>query len=364
MSDLGMDPEIINLYLQAKGGKSDTSFLNSLNNPWLTYLAGAYDPMSQQAGGAGSLWASYANNPDYPVVQDIIKKIEGGADPYYISSYIDGLVSNGTDLNGFQDADLKGLAKGLYNEYTGKSSGSSKGGGGGAGGGNWWSKAGLRNPTDVYTTADVPLNADIQRMMVEQQLKSSNIKELKSKADSSVDKARKKLSPMYGKRFDTQQLIDYLKNDPEGQKIAKKNNIDWSKVDTTTGQVFSGPISDDDPMYTGWQAFSPWGALGNVVKKGVAQVGRTAEIIGKENIMGGKAKYIEDKVGFKAKENPYDVYAYEQAKLDQEALGDQQRKAAKLDEATRRGALRAFTEAGRTPTRDQMSTVLKFLKNT
>lgn len=360
MSDLGMDPEIMNLYLQAKGNKSDTSFLNSLNNPWLTYLAGAYDPMSQQTGGAGSLWSSYANNPEYPVVQDIIQKIQGGADPYYISSYIDGLVANGTDLNGFQDADLKGLAKGLYNEYTGKSGGSSKGGGAG---GNWWSKAGFRNPTDVYTTADVPLNADIRKMMVEQQLKTSNIKELKSKADSALKKAEKKLSPMYNKRFDTEQLIDYLKNDPEGQKIAKEKNIDWSKVDETTGEVFSGPLSDVN-YDNGWQKWTPWGALGNLVSQGVAEVGRVGEIYTKQNVMGGKPKYIEEKVGYRAKEDPYDVYAYDQAKLEQEALGDQQKKAAKLDEATRRGALRAFTEAGRTPTRDQMSTVLKFLKNT
>jgi hypothetical protein len=362
MSDLGMDPEIVNLYLQAKGSKGDTSFLNTLNNPWLTYLAGAYDPMSQQVGGTGTLWSSYASNADYPVVQDIMQKIQGGADPYYISSYIDGLVANGTDLNGFQDADLKGLAKGLYNEYTGKGSGSSKGGGGNNA--NWWAKAGFRNPTDVYTTADVPLNADIRKMMVEQQLKTSKINELKSGADSAVKKTKSKLNPLYDKRFDTKELIDYLKNDPEGRKIAKEKNIDWSKVDETTGQVFSGPVSDDDPMYTGWQAWSPWGAVGNLVGQGVAEVGRTAEIIGKENIMGGKAKYIEDKVGYRGKENPYDVYAYDQAKLDQEALKDQQGKAAKLDEATRRGALRAFTEAGRTPTRDQMSTVLKFLKNT
>lgn len=357
MSDLGMDPEIMNLYLQAKGGKSDTSFLNSLNNPWLTYLAGAYDPMSQQAGGAGTLWSNYAGNPEYPVVQDIIQKIQGGADPYYISSYIDGLVANGTDLNGFQDADLKGLAKGLYNEYTGKSGGSSKGGGNNA---NWWAKAGFRNPTDVYTTADVPLNADIRKMMVEQQRKSTNISEQKSKADSAVEKARKKLSPMYGKDFDSEQLVEWLKNDPEGQKIAEKNNIDWKKVDSKTGRIYGW----DQSSNINSNRWDPVSALLNLSSIPLREVSRTAEIITKENIMGGKPKYIEEKVGFKAKENPYDVYAYDQAKLDQEALGDQQKKSAKLDEATRRGALRAFTEAGRTPTRDQMSTVLKFLKNT
>lgn len=80
--------------------------------------------------------------------------------------------------------------------------------------------------------------------------------------------------------------------------------------------------------------------------------------------MGKKPDYIEEAVGYKTKKNPYDVYAYDQAKLDQAASKNAEDSVLRLDEATRKGVLRAYQESGRTPTRDQLGTMLKFVKNT
>lgn len=353
-----MDPELMAAFLGARDNNKNVSgLLGNLDNPMLAFLAGVYDPMAGQAGG-GQLWSSYANNPDYPIVQDIMKKIQNGADPFYLNSYIDSIAGD-ADFNGFQDADLKGLAKGLYNEYTGGGSGGGDGAGGG-GGGTWWGKAGLRNPTDVYTTADVPLNADVRKMLVEQQKQSKSIGESKIKADDAVKAAAKKLSPMYDKDFSTTELMTWLRTDPEGKKIAKEKNIDWRKVDENTGQIFGWGSSKD--ISSGW--WDPVSVVLDVASIPKRELSRAAEIFVKENVGGGKGKYIEDAVGYRGKENPYDVYAYDQAKLDKAALKDQESLASRREQATRRGVLRAYQEQGRTPTRDQLNTMMKFVQKT
>ena len=179
----------------------------------------------------------------------------------------------------------------------------------------------------------------------------------------SVKEAKKKFGPLYGKDFTSPELLSFLKNDPEGAKLLKDKNIDWDKVDPDTGQIYSGPLSDST-QDTSWQRFTPWGAVRNLVGEGVTQVGRTAEIIGKEQIMGGKPKYISDVVGYKKPVDPYDLYAYEQAQLDEEANKLAKTRFDKLEEATRKGALRRVAENGQTPFTDQASTLLKFIAGT
>jgi hypothetical protein len=359
MSDMGMDPEIMAAFLGARDNNSNVSgLLGNLDNPMLAYLAGVYDPMAGQAGG-GQLWASYANNPDYPIVQDIMQKIQNGADPFYLNSYIDSIAGD-ADFNGFQDADLKGLAKSLYNEYTGGGSGGGDGAGGGGGGGTWWGKAGLRNPTDVYTMADVPLSSDSRKMLSEARKKDIAAKSKLSDADAAVKAARSKLSNLYDKDFSTTELMTWLRNDPEGKKIAKEKNIDWDKVDETTGQVFGWGASKDTS--TGW--WDPISVATDLVSIPLREASRATEVFVKENVGGGKGKYIEDVVGYGKPEDPYAEYAYEKAKFERDALASASDRTSKLEEAARRGALRAMQDQGRTPTRDQLNTMMKFVQNT
>jgi hypothetical protein len=337
---------------QAKSGnKNISSILGNMDNPILLAMAGALDPYYGSAASGssgGSLYNSFASDESTPAaVKAVMDYVDQGMNPYQIEAQINALDSDVIKDSGYTDQQLISMGKEMTKQ-------------GGKVANDVFKKAGLRNPNEVYTTSDVPIEGGVRDMVVEQDKKSKKILEMQANADTAVAKAQKKLSPMYGKRFDTKELIDWLKNDPSGQKIAKEKNVDWSKVDETTGQVFSGPLSDVN-YDNGWQKWTPWGALGNLVGQGVAEVGRVGEIYAKENVMGGKPKYIEDKVGFRKGENPYDVYALDQAKLDQEALVNQQQKAKKLDEATRRGALRAYSESGRTPFTDQTSALLKFV---
>jgi hypothetical protein len=149
-----MDPELLKLFMaQTKGGKKNVAgLLNTLDNPLFNIIAGVYDPVSAGAGNAGgALWSSYSNSQE-PIIQDIVGKIEGGMDEFSLNSYIDALVAGGSDTAGFQVGDLKGLAKALQKEYSGTSSGY-------GGKQDVFSKAGLRNPLDVYSEEDAPLNA-------------------------------------------------------------------------------------------------------------------------------------------------------------------------------------------------------------
>ena len=141
--------ELLALLGGAKAGNKKLSgLLGNLDNPLLLAFAGVLDPM-YGTGSAGStpLMSQYANSQE-PIIQDIVSKVQQGVDPYALSSYIDTLVNvPNTDMAGFQVNDLKGLAKGLANEWSKSSSNSN----------NVFAKAGFRHPNDVYTYADLPM---------------------------------------------------------------------------------------------------------------------------------------------------------------------------------------------------------------
>jgi hypothetical protein len=360
---IGMDPEIAALFLGARDNNKNVSgVLNNLDSPMLALLAGVYDPVSAQGGGAGGgqMWSKYAGNTDYPFVQEIMQLIQNGADPFYLNSHIDAK-SGKADFGGFQAEDMKGLAKALHAEYNGTDSG-----GGGDGGGRGGSRddglpSWLRNPTDMYTAADVPLSRKNLQYINELAANDEEMAQQSFDAGKQYIIAKRKLGPLYGKKRDTAALIDYLQNDPKGKKLAKEKNIDWDKVDMTTGQVYSSPLSKSGQM-TGWQRFAPWGAVYNLVDAGLTEVGRTAEIIGKENIMGNEATYLEDIVSPKPDKDLVADYRNKQSAY--RGIKAEQKREKALETAYREGALKYAKEQGRTPTKDQLRGLLNFVQNT
>ena len=141
--------ELLALLGGAKAGNKKLSgLLGNLDNPLLLAFAGVLDPMyGTGSAGATPLMSQYANSQE-PIIQDIVSKVQQGVDPYALSSYIDTLVNvPNTDMAGFQVNDLKGLAKGLANEWSKSSSNSN----------NVFAKAGFRHPNDVYTYSDLPM---------------------------------------------------------------------------------------------------------------------------------------------------------------------------------------------------------------
>jgi hypothetical protein len=335
----------------AKGGnKNVSSISNNLSDPVLLALAGVLDPY-YGAGDSSTTYGQFANDPSTPAaVRAVMDYVDQGMNQYQIEAQINNLDDDVIKDSGYTDDMLISIGRDMVKE-------------GGKKGSNVFTKAGLRNPNDVYTEADVPLNENVSKMLKQQGERRTKVDKNLTKASDSANKAKKKLGPLYGKDFTTPELLAYLKNDPEASKLLKGKNIDWDKVDPNTGQIYSGPLSGT-AQDTSWQQFTPWGALYNVVDKGVTEVGRTAEIIGKENIMGGKAKYISDVVGYKKPVDPYDLYEYEQAQLDVKASKIAQERFDRLEQATRRGALKRVAEKGQTPFTDQTSTLLKFIAGT
>jgi hypothetical protein len=381
---MGMDPEIAALFLGARdNNKNVSSVLNNLDSSVLALLAGVYDPLAAQGGSGGQLWSSYAGNPDYPVVQDIQQKIQGGADPYYLNSYIDGLVANKVDLNGFQDADLKGLAKGLYNEYNGKGSG-----GGGGGGGDDDLPSWLRDPTDVYTTQDLPMTPKLQEMISELRENDATYKAESFKKGKESIIAKRKLGPLYGKdftkdidsqikelkrkakegqgtpygppddfveeqakRLENKALVKWLKETPEGKKVAKEKKINWKKVDDESGNVY------------GWAPSRKKGSWWNPLNWDENVVSAASRVV-ESGVKRGNVTNIRDVVGYKAApDSELEADYLRKKKSYQDVKGSQQR-IDMLEQAYREGALSYLEGQGRTPTTDQLSGMLRYIQNT
>lgn len=337
-----MDEELLQLFLEAKkGNRNVAGLLNNLDNEMLAFLAGVYTPDVDQ-GGMGTLWSSYAGNPDYPVVQDIISKIEGGADPYYLGSYIDSL---GGNTDSFQPEDLKGLTRALYKEYTGSKKKD-----------DVWSKAGLRSPLDVYSVEDVPISESVAKLIEPtrelynqrfQELQGAQSRSRRAQQESLQfepgRKALKEAKPAW-----QQQIINRI-IDPEGAGIFPEfiEKRKMPLVKGTVGEVAAGAASDVLSSGAALTAALLFGKGWNPFKKG----SRRTDFSKAEKAMSQKQKALQAEA------------AAEEAGREEEWAARRANAAANREMAQRRGVLRAYQEMGITPAKDQMRTLLSYLGN-
>lgn len=302
-----MDQELLNLFNRAaaaQGGRSKV--LSALQSPYIAFLADQYDPYSAMGGSTGGaaggqLWSQYAGSQE-PVIQDIMGKIAGGMDQYALSSYIDSVVAKNPDsvtASGFQVKDLKGLASALHKEYTG---GGSTGTGGSKGGKqDTWGKMGMRNPSDTYSINDVPI-------------------------DARTSAALASLVPGY------QQITDKAQH---AQGIAGTHRGEFNRIN----EQMAGLI----PEYT---------ALDNPA------------VVHDASGFATVPQFDEKKMAKWHELNKQKTAANEASRVSTataSALAMEQDKQAGIDAAMRQGVLRAYQEMGRTPAKDQMAGILRFL---
>lgn len=146
-----MDPELLQLLIQATGGRSGAGRTSSnLEDVLLGYLSGGYNPMTDMDSGStsGKLIQKYGSS-QLPAFQAIMDNLLSGADQYELDSIVSRLEANQMiPETGFTTDSFRSLVDAMYKEYTG---------GGSAGKKDVWQKAGLSNPLDVYDIQTAPL---------------------------------------------------------------------------------------------------------------------------------------------------------------------------------------------------------------
>ena len=351
-----MDPELMQLFLLAKNSDTGAAgLLKLLTSPQLQLLAGQYDPLAAQGGSAG-LTQRYASDPT-PAIQMMMQQINTGIDKFALSSYIDSLAGSdgqGVDTGSFQIDDLKSLGNALIAERDGTGPKGSK------------NTGGLRNPTDLYTTADVPVSQSnikaLSGYMKNQDQAASRLKQ----AEAGADTAMKDMGPLFSGMDErgrpiapsAQQMIQYVKSNQ--QSIPGADSIDWRKVDPDTGTLYSwaGTQNRSTPKI-GNNPIGEFDILGMLTKTPLQSIFKTGEDIWDMNF--GKSKSIAEYI---PQPDEKKTDAYKKA-MRKKGLAQQQVNASQgQEEAYRRGMLRAYAEAGKTPAKDQLAGIMRFLSST
>jgi hypothetical protein len=289
-----MDPEAIQMLMQymnaAKGGNRNiSSIAGNLDNPILLALAGVLDPYYGQGGGAGgTTYGQFASDPSTPAaVKAVMDYVDQGMNSYQIEAAINTLDDNVIKDSGYTDQQLISMGREMVKE-------------GGKKGTDVFSKAGLRNPNDVYTEADVPMTGGMLKLLENQQKRKKEFKSKAATIKSDLYKAERAANAAKDKQYQ-----DFESGDAA--------NMDWR-----------------------------YAAAG------------TYDAMRKEAGKNTKPQ----------KRQPYLDYEYAQAKEEYEASVDAARSFDELEKAVRRGALRRVAEKGQTPFTDQTSTLLKFIAGT
>lgn len=286
---------------QTSNNKNASSVLGNLDNPMLAFLAGAYVPPVDAGIGSMPLNEKYSSMDD-PLIQEIMALIDAGADEYEISSALDNLIGgeNAYRLNDsmWQAGDLKSLAVGLVKERKDAAAKT---------GDSWWQKAGLSDPSAQYDETNVPLSPKLTKKM------SALLPEVQQYAATAAE---------------AKILSDTATKEYEAKKKQRKEAKETPKY-RTSDLIRSG-------------AFAPENR-----KKSQALINKSLGI-------GGSAKDAEDEL----KKAQLKYFAAKQKEMEAEFNA---RGAESVATGYARGAARAAREQGRTPTRDQLASIMRFL---
>lgn len=356
-----MDPELLNLFIQASGSPSGANKTEDLlMSTLIGYITGGLNPQTISGqggigGGSSQLMNNYANDPN-PVMQQIIQHIQQGTDPYRLSSFVDALsASNPDDVTdlGFQASDLKNLALAMNKEYTGDSSGSS-GSSRSKSKQFDFSKAGLSNPLDLYDAFTIPLNQEANDFIAKQRESGSKAdKEFKTSSQSSRVMARdmeSKPGKMY-RNYNPKEAANIFDEVLGSAQTAKSHGGMWigkisglanwlKKQDSVTEEQLNKELDK---------------AVGSLHKAYQPEAGKAVEKIKKE-LKTGKATSTA-----KADVNSPEFWKWrkEVEKARKAAYTSQESKRQEM--AVRNSALQAANEAGRTPLADELKTRLAAL---
>lgn len=343
-----MDEELLNLFLAAQqGNKGISGTLNNLDNQMLIYLAGQYNPLSAMgitSSGGGQLTARYAGKPDYPAVNQLLAQIQQGDDEYQYGTAVKALITGG-QTDGLDSGEFERLASDLYQESTGQVSPSKK---------TYWQQRGLSDPTDVYSLENLPnrpgLNKVLSQFATAQAARQSEL----DRASQATESLRKSVAPLYDREFTTGDLLRYLKEDPEGQKLAKERGIDMSKV-SKEGDVYTWRGTQRKKR----SRFDPR----NLTEAVSSDLFRFAEDLGR-TVAGGQTKTLAEAVGGTGKivaGQDAQKKAYRDALSKQKRIEDDM----KLDEYRANKFaneyLKLVQARGETPLGDELKGVMRFM---
>lgn len=320
-----MDPELLQLFAATRGkNKNVSGVLNNLDNPLLAYLSGALNPMTQTGGGSGggSLYAQYENY-DNPAIQDVLAQIRNGVDKYWLSSYIDSNIDDSEMVaSGFQPQDFKGLASALQADYQ---KGTAKN--------DMWSKAGLSNPLDIYDESNMPLEGGLSDLVTGFSSESQRAQDLYSKAAQDVSSRKNRIDVAKGAMKD---FIGKLQGGGAGMPndvAIRRLREDIEKRDVVTSEDLANLV----------EKYSP-------AKRGNDKV--------------YEEKY-RDRIARASKNMPQvsskDMQAVDEAQQEAFALQNIAKKQAEQERMIRQSILRNYQAQGRTPLKDELSTMMRFV---
>lgn len=327
-----IDPVLMQLFAASRqkgANRNASSVLGNLDNPYLAYLAGVYDPVSAEMMNEPSsdLIARYAGDPNYPAVNQVIQQIQAGMDPYQISSFATAL-SGGEPVDNFQPSDFERLAVDMQKEYSS---------GGKSGKPDIWQKAGLRNPLDRYSEMDVPMSKDLMRMIAGIRQGAEPARKMRTQAGTALSRAKME------EKLNRSTLEEIASEFERGRTL-------------TSGGAARG-LGDLANWLRSQESLSPQDLERGVQKFAPSQEFELRPF--KQAVKTVKSRMDKQGLGYKGVPNK----AEQRRKAEEEAgLMQQQVNAAQeAERAVRRGAVRAYEEAGRTPTRDQLVGIMRFL---
>lgn len=323
-----MDPQLLAALLsQAKGGNKNLSgVLGNMDSPILLALAQVLDPYygtGQTTSGAGSLYGSFASDETTPAaVKAVMDYVDQGMNGYQIEAQINNLDPNVVKDSGYTDEQLISMGKEMAKE-------------GGKKGTDVFAKAGLRNPNDIYSLEDVPLNS----------YESKNY-------ETYMDKARES-EKGYGD-------IDYQFRVAQ-QRLKELREQQW---EPPVGAPMGGEGTSVRPMGGEGTSVRPMGGPGTTIRPTGAK-GQVLKPTGAKGDFlyptGGGGEYIPDERPEASQEDRDAVSRAlaNRANLETKIKGDLMRA-----QAVREGALNRAKSIGRTPFTDQTSALLKFIAGT
>lgn len=252
-----MDTETImmlaQLMSQAKGGNRNVSSIgNNMTDPVILALAGVLDPYyGMDEGSSGTLYNQFASDTSTPAaVKAVMDYVDQGMNKYQIESQINALDPDVVKDSGYTSEQLIAMGADMSGERS-KSKSS-----------NVFKKAGLRNPNDVYTVNDVPLNQKEQDLYTkflksakESEKKLGNAEYAYQAAQSNLSNKSKTKKEMDAEAEEIVRSVPFVSTnfDAEQRKLARKEVYAKYAKNTATQEDF------DDIARAAWRR----GNIGN-----------------------------------------------------------------------------------------------------
>lgn len=310
------------LLSQARGGNKGLSgLLGNLDNPNLLAMAGVLDPYygtGTTGGGSGQLYGSFASDETTPAaVKAVMDYVDQGMNSYQIEAAINRLDGNVIKDSGYTNDQLISMGKEMSKQGGKKAQ-------------DVFAKAGLRNPNEIYSIDDVPLNADESKMFSDFAGKAQKTDKLTSNYEYALRAAKENYN----------RLLKEQKG-PRGKenKGIQDRDMGSSSVFYNTGAKITpydgGPEQPYDPSVDVPAVYDPR-------RKDPRKVGK-----GEDAMPKGPTQKDRDDI------SRAQVALYEQ---NLRVLNDKRRA-----QAVQEGALGRASSSGRTPYSDQISSMLKFV---